>query len=59
MAAVHRLSATLRETVVLSLEGLSHQEIGDVLGASPNVVAVRLTRARGQLATLLRTAEEP
>jgi RNA polymerase sigma-70 factor (ECF subfamily) len=59
MAAVHRLTPALREAVVLSLEGLSHQEIADVLGASQNVVAVRLTRARGQLAMLLRTAERP
>lgn len=34
-------------------EELSHQEIGSVLGISPNAAAIRLHRARKQLATEL------
>jgi RNA polymerase sigma-70 factor (ECF subfamily) len=53
MACIHQLAPTLRETVVLSLEGLSYHEIAEVLGTSANAVAVRLTRARAALASQL------
>ncbi|MGH8722275.1 MAG: RNA polymerase sigma factor, partial [Burkholderiales bacterium] len=49
-AAVHLLPLGLRQVIVLTLEGLSHREIGDVLGITENNVAVRLTRARSTLA---------
>ena len=49
-AAVHRLPLGLRQVVVLMLEGLSHAEIGEVLGITGNNVAVRLARARIALA---------
>jgi RNA polymerase sigma factor (sigma-70 family) len=52
-AAVHRLPLGLRQVIVLTLEGLSHREIGDILGITENNVAVRLTRARAGLARLL------
>jgi RNA polymerase sigma factor (sigma-70 family) len=52
-AAVHRLPLGLRQVVVLTLEGLSHRDVGDVLGLSENNVAVRLTRARAALAQML------
>jgi RNA polymerase sigma-70 factor (ECF subfamily) len=55
--AVRRLTPVLKETIILSLEGLSHQEIADVLGATPQTVAVRLTRARTALAKLLSGSE--
>ena len=35
-----------RQVLVLALEGLTHSEIGDVLGLAENVVSVRLHRAR-------------
>jgi RNA polymerase sigma-70 factor (ECF subfamily) len=54
-AAVQQLPLGLRQVVVLTLEGLSHAEIGDVLGISGNNVAVRLTRARTALARLMNT----
>lgn len=47
--AVRRLPPGARQVVVLSLEGLSHKEIGEVLGMTENNVAVRLTRARKML----------
>lgn len=59
MAAVRRLTPTLRETVILSLEDLSHEEIADVLGTNTRTVAVRLTRARSALASLLRQRDDP
>ena len=51
--AVRQLTPALKETTILSLEGLSHQEIADVLGTTPQTVAVRLARARSVLAKLL------
>lgn len=54
MDAVRALTPALRQTVVLSLEGLSHAEIADVLGTTQATVAVRLTRARSTLASLLQ-----
>ena len=38
-----------RQVLTLALEGLSHAEIGEVLGLSDNAVAVRLHRARAHL----------
>ena len=49
MSAVRSLSLTHRQIIVLTLEGLSHAEIGEVLGISENNVAVRLNRARKAL----------
>ncbi|MEP7345726.1 MAG: RNA polymerase sigma factor [Gemmatimonadaceae bacterium] len=51
--AVRLLPENLREPVVLRLEGLTDREIADVLGLSEGNVAVRLTRARHALHTLL------
>ncbi|MBI1849731.1 MAG: sigma-70 family RNA polymerase sigma factor [Planctomycetes bacterium] len=47
--AVHALPLGLRQVITLGLEGLSQSEIGDVLGVSENVVAVRMHRARAAL----------
>jgi RNA polymerase sigma-70 factor (ECF subfamily) len=52
-AAVRRLPLGLRQVVVLTLEGCTHAEAGDVLGITANNVAVRLTRARAALAALM------
>lgn len=46
MSAIQALPVTHRQIIVLMLEGLSHAEIGEVLGITENNVAVRLTRAR-------------
>lgn len=55
-AAVQQLPLALRQVVVLTLEGVSQREIGDVLGISENNVAVRLSRARVALARLIGTS---
>jgi RNA polymerase sigma-70 factor, ECF subfamily len=52
-AAVRRLPLGLRQVVVLTLEGLSNRETGEVLGLSESNVAVRLTRARAALRELI------
>jgi RNA polymerase sigma factor (sigma-70 family) len=46
---VGNLPLSLRQVVVLALEGLENSEIADVLGISGGNVAVRLHRARTQL----------
>jgi RNA polymerase sigma factor (sigma-70 family) len=54
LAALQQLSPALRQTMVLSLEGLSHGEMADVLGTTAGAVAVRLNRAREALSIHLR-----
>ena len=49
MAALHALPTAQREILALSLEGLSHREIADILGITENNAGVRLTRARRAL----------
>jgi RNA polymerase sigma-70 factor (ECF subfamily) len=48
-SAVQCLPVAHKQMIVLMLEGLSHAEIGAVLGITENNVAVRLTRARKAL----------
>jgi RNA polymerase sigma-70 factor (ECF subfamily) len=51
--AIGELPVGARSVLTLALEGLSHEEIAEVLGTSTNSVAVRLSRARTELRTLL------
>ena len=53
LQVVRGLPESLREPVVLRLEGLNDREISAVLGISEGNVAVRLTRARNALRQLL------
>ncbi|HXV86406.1 MAG TPA: RNA polymerase sigma factor [Gemmatimonadales bacterium] len=53
MQGIQRLPDTQRAVVMLFLEGLSHREIADVLGATENTVALRLSRARKALRVIL------
>lgn len=46
VAAVRALSLPLRQVSLLTLEGLTPQEIAGVLGISANAVAIRLSRAK-------------
>jgi RNA polymerase sigma factor (sigma-70 family) len=53
--ALDELSPDLRSVIVLrELEGLSYQEIADLLGINKSAVAVRLHRARRRLRNILR-----
>ena len=58
LAAVRRLPLTYREPAVLLLEDLAPAEIAVVLGLTPEVVTVRLSRARSLLRNLLGTTNE-
>lgn len=49
VAALQRLAPEARQVVALSLEGMTQAEIGEVVGATANAVAVRLHRAREEL----------
>lgn len=46
MAAVRRLPLTYRQPVMLVLEGLTFEEVGQVLGITSNAVGVRMSRAK-------------
>lgn len=56
--AVQSLPIGLRQVVVLTLEGLTHAEVAEIVGVSENNVAVRLTRARAALSRLLGARED-
>jgi RNA polymerase sigma-70 factor (ECF subfamily) len=56
-SAVRELALGARQVLVLTLEGLSQREIGQVLGIEDNVVSVRLHRARSVLRE--RSGEAP
>lgn len=58
MAAVRRLPLTYREPAVLLLEDLQPAEIAGLLGLTPEVVSVRLSRARALLRKSLGEAHE-
>lgn len=54
--AIQQLPATERALVLLHLEGFSYDEIAGTFGISPNAVGSRLTRARGNLARIVKGA---
>ena len=56
MAAIQRLPVAYAQVVTLMLEGMTYQEIADVLGISETNVGARLTRGREMLRRLLRSA---
>jgi RNA polymerase sigma-70 factor (ECF subfamily) len=46
MTAVRQLPLTYRQAVMLVLEGLTFEEVGQVLGITSNAVGVRMSRAK-------------
>lgn len=56
--AVRELPLTYREPAVLTLEGLTPAEISAAIGITPELVAVRLSRARALLRKLLGESHE-
>lgn len=56
-AAVRRLSGQQRAAMVLSIEGYTAREIGDVLGCSDETAQTHVRRARTRLATILGEEE--
>jgi RNA polymerase sigma-70 factor (ECF subfamily) len=55
---IRSLAPGARAVLTLALEGLSHEEIGDVLGITANNVGVRLSRARSELRAALGGSHE-
>jgi RNA polymerase sigma-70 factor (ECF subfamily) len=54
LSAVLKLPVGYRQVVTLALEGMSYQEIGDILGIAESNAGARLTRARQMLRRSLR-----
>ena len=57
--AMRALTEDHRAVLVLSFEGLSHDEIGEVVGATANAVGVRLHRARAALTAAMHALQSP
>lgn len=53
-AAIRQLSKVDASLALMHLDGLSYQEMSEVLGISENYIGVKLTRIRKQLAEQLR-----
>jgi len=58
MSAMRELPAGECSLLVLALEGVSHREIGEVLGMTENHVGVALLRARRKLNALLQETND-
>jgi RNA polymerase sigma factor (sigma-70 family) len=56
--AIHQLEALDRSLVLLSFEGLSYLEIGDIHGLTESNVGARLSRARTKLARLMGKSDD-
>lgn len=54
--ATRRLPVPQRQVIVLVLEGFSYAEISDMLGIAPNALALRLSRAKTALKSMLEQA---
>ena len=51
--AIRRLTLEQQQVITLALEGMSYQEIADVLAITVSLVGVRLQRAKAALVQLL------
>ena len=54
--AIRQLNLEQQQVITLALEGMSYQDIADVLAISTNLVGVRLQRAKAKLMQLLEAA---
>jgi RNA polymerase sigma-70 factor (ECF subfamily) len=52
--AIRTLPETDRAVVSLHLDGYDNNEVGELLGITPNLVGVKLHRSKQQLTTLLK-----
>ncbi len=52
--AIRTLPETERAVISLHLEGYDNREVGEIIGITPNLVAVKIHRIRQQLSTLLK-----
>jgi RNA polymerase sigma-70 factor (ECF subfamily) len=57
-AAIRQLSKVEASLALMHLDGLSYQEMAEVLGISENYVGVKLNRVRKQLAEQLKGASD-
>ena len=53
LAATRRLPLPQREVIILVLEGFSYPEIAEMLDIAPNALALRLSRAKAALKSML------
>jgi len=53
LAATRRLPLPQREVIILVLEGFSYPEIAEMLDIAPNALALRLSRAKTALKSML------
>ena len=56
-AAIRQLKLEQQQIITLALEGMSYQEMSEVLGITTNLVGVRLQRAKSSLAQLLEVSD--
>ena len=52
-SAIRELKFDQQQVITLALEGMSYQEIADILSITTNLVGVRLQRAKAALMTIL------
>ncbi|HEV2748365.1 MAG TPA: sigma-70 family RNA polymerase sigma factor [Allosphingosinicella sp.] len=57
MKATQRLPLPQRQVIILVLEGFSYGEIADMLGVPQNALALRLSRAKAALKTMLEQSQ--
>ena len=53
LSAIRRLTLEQQQVITLALEGMSYQEIAEVLAITTNLVGVRLQRAKNALTTMM------
>ncbi|MBN2350182.1 MAG: RNA polymerase sigma factor [Bacteroidales bacterium] len=57
MKCIHQLDKQNRIIITLRLEGMSYEDIGDIVGITPNHVGVKVNRIKLTLAKLIKEAE--